>query len=89
MLIAWFLRRVFRMRRDSRQLASYRPIPAARSAVGTRRSLAARRVDVDRQVIFYFVILYSPVKGVCHCFIAICLLFMLDCEQPERYGSPV
>jgi hypothetical protein len=37
MLIAWFLRRAFRLRRDSRQLASYRPIPAARSAVGTQK----------------------------------------------------
>jgi hypothetical protein len=46
MLIAWFLRRVFRLRRDLRQLASYRRIPAARSAVGTtrvtRRPLARR-----------------------------------------------
>ena len=41
MLIAWFLRRAFRLRRDSRQLASYRPILAARSAVGTRASRAA------------------------------------------------
>ena len=48
MLIAWFLRRVFRLRRDSRQLASYRPIPAARSAIGTRGSRAALwRVAVD------------------------------------------
>jgi hypothetical protein len=29
MLIAWFLRRVFRLRRDLRQLASYRRILAA------------------------------------------------------------
>jgi hypothetical protein len=35
MLIAWFLRRGFRLRRDSRQLASYRRIPEARSAAGT------------------------------------------------------
>jgi len=54
MLIAWFLRRAFRLRRDSRQLASYRPIPAARSAVGTGASLAAFwRVDVDTLVIAF------------------------------------